>query len=157
LRSVSQGDIPQWIAALKLLQWGDSMDIKERLRQTRDWPGPSDQSPESKRNLACDALEEIERLEGVIALKRPMQPVVLEDGVIRFKENRVVCYLLDRVSVVRVDLNTLNVIKYLFPQDDWDQFHQLIGYSVSGYSELSSVSPESIAAAEKLRQHVKKD
>jgi hypothetical protein len=39
------------------------MDIKQRLLQTRDWPGPSDQAPEDKRQLASDALAEIERLE----------------------------------------------------------------------------------------------
>lgn len=33
---------------------------------------------------------------------------------------------------------------------DWDEFYQLIGYSVSGYGDLSRVSPESVEAADTI-------
>ena len=75
----------------------------------------------------------------------PDQPLELKDGVVRFKPNRVIRYLLDSGGL---DLNRLGSIKYLFDQSDWDQFMQLIGYSVSGYGNLSSVSRESVARAD---------
>ena len=74
-----------------------------------------------------------------------MQPIVNMEGVLRFKDNKLVRYLLDRGGV---DLNHLAKISYLFTQDDWEQFYQLIGYSVSGYGDLSNVSPESVAQAD---------
>jgi hypothetical protein len=70
----------------------------------------------------------------------PMQPLHRVQDVIRFKDNKVVRYLLDCGGI---NLNELAKIGYLFSQDDWEQFYQLIGYSVSGYGELSNVSEES--------------
>lgn len=62
-----------------------------------------------------------------------MQPVVWDGkGVIRFQENEIVRYLLDHGGL---DLNKLHGMDYPAPQfkpSDWEQFHQLIGYSVSG-------------------------
>lgn len=78
-------------------------------------------------------------------VKHPMQPIVKVDGVLRFKANNIVRFLLDRGPN---DLNALGSIRYLFSQDDWDQFMQLIGYSVSGYGDLSTVSRESVEAAD---------
>jgi hypothetical protein len=80
-----------------------------------------------------------------MAVKNPMQPIVNDGGVLRFKSNNIVRFLLDRGPN---DLNTLGNIRYLFSQDDWDQFMQLIGYSVSGYGDLSTVSRESVEAAD---------
>ena len=86
--------------------------------------------------------------------KNPMQPVVRDaHGVVRFKENSIVRFLLDSGPV---DLNWLAAIGMQFTQEDWQQFYQLIGYSVSGYGDLFEVSAESIAqanaAAEALRK-----
>jgi hypothetical protein len=75
----------------------------------------------------------------------PDQPLELKNGVVRFKPNWVVRYLLDAGGV---DLNLLGSIRYLFTQTDWDQFMQLIGYSVSGYGDLSDVSRESVVRAD---------
>ena len=84
--------------------------------------------------------------------RHPMQPVVIaEDGCHRFKENKIVTYLLDNGGV---DLNQLAVIG--FSNEDREQFAQLIGYSVSGTSTLEYVSDETyynaMAQSEKLAQ-----
>lgn len=84
-------------------------------------------------------------------MSQPMQEVIIaHDGVIRFKENAVVRYLLDNGGI---DMNHLACRN--FPKEDREQFAQLIGYSVSGYADLSYVSDESYAKAdmqaEKLR------
>lgn len=70
--------------------------------------------------------------------RHPRQPVVIAgDGVARFKENRIVRWMLAAVESQGDDLNT---IAYTFPEegfdDDYQQLMQLIGYSVSGYGDL---------------------
>lgn len=76
-------------------------------------------------------------------LEHPMQPIAFAaDCVMRFKMNTIVRYLLDNGGL---DLNTLAGIP--FAKDDWDQFYQLIGYSVSGYLELQNVSDDAKYAA----------
>lgn len=65
--------------------------------------------------------------------KHPTQPVEIDDhGVARFKANRIVQYLLDAGPF---DMNHLARLT-MFTRDDRQQFAQLIGYSVGGYSEL---------------------
>lgn len=75
--------------------------------------------------------------------KHPMQPVVAVDrGVHRFKRNSIVRNLLDN------HLGGLEALSFLdFPVEDWEQLYQLIGYSVSGYCDLSQLSEESKDAA----------
>lgn len=81
--------------------------------------------------------------------KQPMQPVIVDkNGVARFKKNEVVRMLLDLASPKGVDMNTLVVAGDGLPQKDWEQFYQLIGYSLSGYAELSRVSSKSYCKAE---------
>jgi hypothetical protein len=78
-----------------------------------------------------------------------MQPVVvLEDGIPRFRANKIVCYLRERAKEIGVDLNHLAEID--FPQEDREQFAQLIGYAISGYHELPYVSDTSAAQASAL-------
>ena len=67
----------------------------------------------------------------------PMQPMVYDDrGVLRFKANPIVQVLLD--THPSLDLNQLACMS--FSDDDRAQFAELIGYSLSGYGELSYVS-----------------
>lgn len=74
---------------------------------------------------------------------QPMQPLIKElNGTIRFKENKIVRYLLDNGNL---DLNDL--ARVLFPTEDQEQFAQLIGYSLNGYSELSYVTDASYEKA----------
>lgn len=81
--------------------------------------------------------------------KNPMQPFVMEKNVVRFKRNKLVEYLLDKGGL---NLNDLAAMEDEFSQDDWQQFAQLIGYSLCGYHELSYVSDKNAKAASKAAQ-----
>ena len=78
-------------------------------------------------------------------MKNPIQPLANDErGVLRFKANRIVQHLLDTHPAC--DMNNLATLD--FTDDDRQQFAQLIGYSLSGYGELSSyVSDEAYSAA----------
>lgn len=68
--------------------------------------------------------------------KHPVQPLVRDKHkTLRFKQNAIVRFLLDNGPN---DMNKLAVMP--FTNEDRAQFAQLIGYSLSGYSELSYVS-----------------
>lgn len=72
----------------------------------------------------------------------PMQPLVKDQaGVVRFKKNKIVHLLLILANKHGIDMNELAVMD--FTDEDRMQFAQLIGYSVSGYSDLSYVSDDS--------------
>ena len=84
--------------------------------------------------------------------EHPMQPVgFAADGVMRFKSNAIVRYLLDNAGL---DLNTL--VGLPFADADWDQFYQLIGYSVSGYCDLPNVGDDAKDAAYKKARRAMK-
>lgn len=84
---------------------------------------------------------------------QPMQALEFDDEeIVRFRDNKIVRYLLDTGGV---NLNALAKISYLFPRCDWEQFYQLIGYSVGGYIDLSNVSEESKKIAEDLGKCLK--
>ncbi len=94
----------------------------------------------------------------------PMQPVH-EDahGVLRFRRNEIVDSLLDRDSArgriypdfpAQTDGGLNWVAAQDFSREDQEQLAQLIGYSVSGYHELSYVSNKSAAQASKLAAQV---
>jgi len=94
-----------------------------------------------------------------------MQPVVKDkNGDLRFRENAIIQYIVDHADEVvhpgapaidpdtgrpyhqgRLDLGKLMTMN--FPQEDREQFAQLMGYSITGYHELSYVSDESCAQA----------
>lgn len=77
----------------------------------------------------------------------PLQPVYLtENGVVRFKKNRIVRLLLDWSSARGMDMNAIATLN--FPAEDREQFAQLIGYSLSGFGELSYVSDAAYKEAE---------
>ena len=76
--------------------------------------------------------------------RHPIQPLHKDkDGRTRFKENSIVRYLLDAGPF---DMNKLALIP--FPDEDREQFAMLIGYSLTGFSELSYVSDETFKNAE---------
>jgi len=79
-----------------------------------------------------------------------MQPIVVaKDGAIRFLENRIIRDLLETSSLC---LNKIAVRDYT--DDERMQLAQLIGYSVSGYGELSYVSDESYSKADDIRESI---
>ena len=90
---------------------------------------------------------------GIRPVKRrrpPMQPVVIaQDGRTRFQVNEVVRALLDEASARGFTLNELTVACHDAPRSDWEQFAQLIGYSIGGFSELSYVRNETYDRAAK--------
>jgi hypothetical protein len=65
-------------------------------------------------------------------MKHPIQKPVMVDKVLRFTENRVVGLLLDMLEVHGQNLNHLVLAGQELSKEDWDQFYQLIGYSLSG-------------------------
>ena len=70
-----------------------------------------------------------------MTLKNPIQPLEPDaKGVIRFKANAIVRHLLD----THPSCNMNELARMEFSDDDRQQFAQLIGYSLSGYGELSS-------------------
>jgi len=83
-----------------------------------------------------------------------MQPVIWDGrGVIRFQQNKIVSYLLDRGGLTLNHLHGLGQDAPDFPDSDWDQFNQLIGYSVSAAPIHSKATQaEADERAEQLRQ-----
>lgn len=68
-------------------------------------------------------------------MEHPLQPIVVDEhGSPRFKSNAIVQHLLDAGGI---DMNML--ARMPFEQNDREQFAQLIGYSLGGFSELSYV------------------
>ena len=78
--------------------------------------------------------------------KHPIQPLAYDEkGVLRFKANAIVQYLLDNGGI---DLNKIACLP--FSKEDRQQFAQLIGYSLGGYSTLSYSDNQTCEAAEKI-------
>lgn len=65
----------------------------------------------------------------------PIQPVEIVDNVARFKANKIVEFLLAFATMRGSGLNELHRMN--FTTEDWTQFCQLHGYSVSGARDLS--------------------
>lgn len=79
----------------------------------------------------------------------PLQPLYTDSyGVVRFRANRVVTYLLEKGGL---DVNMLARVLPDSP-DDWEQFAQLIGYSLSGFGELPYVRDETYETAARMAE-----
>lgn len=89
--------------------------------------------------------------------KHPVQPVITDEhGTYRFKQNAIVRALLDAGRHgQKMDLNILAEMD--FPREDRVQFAQLIGYSVSGFGDLSYVSDRDYAKAQTQIRKMKKE
>lgn len=84
---------------------------------------------------------------------QPMQPIEWVGNVVRFRQNALVRYLLDAGGLTLNDLALLPNI----PPEDWMQLAQLIGYSVSGYGDLSYASAESVEEADLIADALSAD
>lgn len=74
-------------------------------------------------------------------MNHPIQPLEKDDyGVLRFKENKIVTYLLSKGVYVNIDMNLISAMD--FSNEDKQQFAQLIGVSLKGYKELRSFVDE---------------
>ena len=81
-------------------------------------------------------------------MKQPIQPLYTDDrGVLRFQPNAIVRYLLDFGGI---DMNRLAVLP--FNQEDQEQFAMLIGYSLSGFGDLSYASTATYETAERMAE-----
>src|SRR5690625_158933 len=78
-------------------------------------------------------------------VRHPIQPLVEEDGVVRFKRNKIVGYLLDKGGI---DLN--DIARQDFSIEDREQFAQLIGYSHAGAHDLWYMTPTVLEVAETM-------
>lgn len=77
----------------------------------------------------------------------PIQPVHRDpNGVVRFVPNAIVRFLIDWATPRGIDMNALALMP--FDAADREQFAQLIGYSVSGFGDLSYVSDETYGRAQ---------
>ena len=82
-----------------------------------------------------------------------MQPIVQDEkGIIRFKRNGLVDALYEHGVKTGLGLNELHCMD--FTEADRQQFAQLIGYSVSGYGDLSYVTVEAYEAAERAAHNI---
>lgn len=75
-------------------------------------------------------------------MRNPIQPILEVDGRPRFKANAIVEKLLDAAPI---DMNDIAAMD--FSREDREQFAQLIGYSLGGFSELGYVTDATLAAA----------
>jgi hypothetical protein len=83
--------------------------------------------------------------------KHPIQPLYLsEDGVMYFKQNKIITYLFESG---KLDLNEIAVMD--FSNEDQQQIAQLVGYSLSGYGDLSYVDDDAYAVAQRMSEEVK--
>lgn len=80
--------------------------------------------------------------------QHPIQPLVEDsNGVLRFKDNKIVSWMLDQGRLGnKFDMNRITIQD--FSREDREQFAQLIGYSHSGASELEYVSDQVLEVAE---------
>lgn len=85
-------------------------------------------------------------------VRNPLQPIIVDDTRAKFKDNEIVRDLLDFASERGMDLNTIAMGDY--SQDDQEQFAQLIGYSLTGFHELSYVSDKTALKASKLARKI---
>ncbi len=77
-------------------------------------------------------------------LEHPMQPIGLDsEGVPRFKGNKIIEYLFQSGK-----LNLNDIACMPFPQEDYAQITQLLGYSTSGWGDLSTSPPELVSKAD---------
>lgn len=78
-------------------------------------------------------------------LKHPMQPIGRdEDGTLRFKPNQIIVYLRESGK-----LNLNDIACMPFSAADREQLAQLLGYSTSGFFELSYVRSKTLKSVER--------
>lgn len=86
-------------------------------------------------------------------MKFPVQPIEYdENDRPRFVQNTIVRYLLDHGGF---DMNKIAELAAtgIFSREEQVQFAQLIGYSLSGFSELNYVSDADYDLAEAMSEH----
>lgn len=93
-------------------------------------------------------------------MKHPRQPIGWVGDVIRFKENKIVSWMLDMGRHgLRFDLNdiVLKCHRGEFEFEDLIQLDQLMGYSVSGFGDLSYVPEDEVAECDGIAASLVKE
>jgi hypothetical protein len=81
-------------------------------------------------------------------MKFPIQPIEKDkNGILRFKENRIVNYFRKHSDKDLNDIATMD-----FTREEHEQFAQLIGYSIEGLGDLSYASEEVYEAAYEMNE-----
>lgn len=89
-------------------------------------------------------------------MRHPIQPLEIDaEGVLRFRENRIVSALLEHGQKTGLGLNELATME--FSREDREQFAQLIGYSHSGACDLGYMTDETLNAARQMYDTPKTD
>jgi len=83
-------------------------------------------------------------------IRHPIQPLVMVDGTLRYKQNKIVRALLDHSSERGLDMN--EIARRGFSNDDQVQFAQLIGYSHDGAGTLSYFPDEVWEASQAMHE-----
>ena len=90
--------------------------------------------------------------EATTCAEHPMQPLVMEDGIVRFKRNAIIDRLVFREQTISLNKIAQWISSGAVSAEDAEQFWQLLGYSVSAYGTMSFVRPETVAKADKLEK-----
>jgi hypothetical protein len=86
----------------------------------------------------------------------PMQQIGFDDaGCARFRPNEIVRFLLSVGQAHRAGLNEL-AASGRFSKDDWSQFMQQIGYSVSGWGDLGFATRREVRKADARAEQIGK-
>lgn len=81
-------------------------------------------------------------------LKHPRQPIgYAEDNIIRFKPNGIIRWMLEQGGQGK-KFNLNDIAMQSFSVEDRVQFWQMLGYSVSGFGDLSFVPEEEVTACD---------
>jgi hypothetical protein len=89
--------------------------------------------------------------------KQPMQPIYIDkEGVVRFQSNKIVDWLF---ATQKISLNEISAMCQTskIPKADQMQFWQMLGYSVSGFGDLSFVDKEIVFQADMIAEQLLQD
>ncbi len=154
---------PKIHEAIEKIDWADAIkELQEEIRQYKydsfvaeeQWNKMLESEEDYKKRSLAAINQENDNWkfsddfeDSPIMKKHPMQPVELCDGgIVRFKENKIITFMLD--AGTNAKFFDLNIIAEMgFSAEDRMQLAQLIGYSISGYADLSYVSDESYEEA----------
>jgi hypothetical protein len=115
------------------VEWG-----RPACREFKPVGGEGQASAADLGRIALSRHHENERRRQEASTRHPLQRIERDEyGVRRFVPNSIVVFLLDHGEN---DLNGLATLG--FSVEDWEQFSQLTGYSVSGWMDLDYVSEE---------------
>lgn len=124
-------------------------DYESRIDTARDkW---CDEAGSYNADIFPSELAARAAIEAMREPKHPMQPIVWVNDVVRFKANNIIRHIIDHGSISLKDIAMLaGDPENGFTQEDQEQLAQLIGYSVSGFGDLSYASEMAVEEADRI-------